>query len=63
MDIKAAIRHYQDRDPGDENDRPIRERLTKPPRPLRSGERWNGTEILYSAGWLDDDGEVVPFDA
>ena len=49
-----------DRDPGDEND--YRARLTTPPRRLRSGERWDGTRILYSSGWLNDIGEVVPFE-
>ena len=40
-----------------------RKNLTSPPRTLRPGERWDGTQILYSSGWINSTGEVVPFEA
>lgn len=59
-DICAAIRKYS-RDE-DDNVVPIRERLTSPPRELRRGERWDGTDVLYSAGWLNYMGDIIPFE-
>lgn len=37
------------------------DRLVKPPRPLLKGERWDGRQILYTAAWIDDKGDLVPF--
>lgn len=62
MDVQASIRPYLvDCDPGDEIPTPIRPRMTRPPRPLQKGERWTGSEILYSAGWIDNEGAVHAF--
>lgn len=41
----------------------IKKNLTLPPRELRKGERWDGENILYSAGWIDEAGEVREFEA
>lgn len=39
------------------------EELVKPPRPLQKGERWDGRQILYSAAWIDEEGELHEFES
>ena len=46
----------------DADHKDIRARLAGPPRRLQRGERWDGENILYSAGWLNDQGEIIPFE-